>query len=161
VSNLWASAYASSDIPLNQLHGEIRLQSEPAVRGAGFIDYCRVDKDHGSGVPGPQLCREFIDARDQARVHDRGEFPKFLRVSKNNRAQEPAIDLAVRPQNPLPKLRHDLLVDGVRTPEQLVTHTVGVNHFGAQLLEHARHGAFSGGDPTCQSEAARHKGSDE
>ena len=132
-----------------------------AIRDPGLIDNRGVDNDHGSGAPGAQLRGEFIDARDQVGVHDRVEFPEFFLVSKDHRAQELAVDLAVRPQDPLPKARHNLLVDGVGAPEQLVAHSVRVDYFGSQLLQDARHGAFPGGDPTCQSKVARHKSSDE
>ena len=86
-------------------------------------------------------------------MYDLLEPPQRRRVGEDDRAERAPVDRAAGlGQDARAEGRHDLLVDRLAGPLQLVRHPVGVDRVRAQLAQQPDHGALAAGDVAGQAD---------
>ena len=99
------------------------------------------------------------DQRANGGMHERLQVGERLCIGEDKRSERGAVHRAIRVEH----VRAEALGDGLRHRAarkiRLVSDAVGVDHIGAALGEHARHGALATGDITGQADdvASRHQ----
>jgi len=74
------------------------------------------------------------------------ELRSLVGVGKDDLSQLPAIDLAIRRQNPRAEGSDDIAVRFRSGPQQSVHNAIGIDYMGAQIRKHAGDGAFARGN---------------
>ena len=86
------------------------------------------------------------------RVDDSFELSQLRPIMKHNLPESLSVDGLITVQDGPPKSAHNVSPSRFALPDNLTRQFIGIDHDGAEFLEHLCHGAFSSGDASRESD---------